>query len=112
MKRVFNVKTNTMSVVDANDHETEFLLRKNVILNTTDSDGFVYQNIYDDNDKLIKFKYPDGRTELTDYDNSGRLVKFTGRAGKEIKFEYDEHDRIVSLRKFAGITIKSDKSCK
>ncbi|KAL9963565.1 hypothetical protein ACROYT_G027086 [Oculina patagonica] len=96
MKRTFNEKTNIMSVVDANDHETEFLLRKNVgILNLTDPDGFVYQNIYDDKGNLVEFKYPDGKTELTDYDSSGRLVKFTGRAGKEVKFEYDENDRIV-----------------
>ncbi len=98
MNRTFNEKTNIMSVVDANDHETEFLLRKDgEVLNTTDPDGYVYQNIYDDKDKLIKFKYPDGKTELTDYDSFGRLVKFTGRSGKEVKFEYDENDRIVSL---------------
>jgi len=99
MKRLFNEKTNTMSVVDANDHKTDFLLRENFdILNTTDPDGLVYQNIYDDKDKMVKFKYPDGEAELTDYDGFGRLVKFTGRAGKEVKFEYDEKDRIVSLR--------------
>ena len=99
MKRLFNEKTNTMSVVDANDHKTDFLLRGNWdVLNTTDPDGFVYQNIYDDKDQMIEFKYPDGETELTDYDGLGRLVKFTGRAGKEVKFEYDEKDRIVSLR--------------
>ncbi|KAL9963573.1 hypothetical protein ACROYT_G027096 [Oculina patagonica] len=96
MKRTFNEKTNIMSVVDANDHETEFLLRKNGgVLNMTDPDGYVYQNIYDDKGKLIEFKYPDGKTELTDYDSSGRLVKFTGRAKKEVKFEYNENDRIV-----------------
>ena len=96
---MFNEKTNTMSVVDANDHKTDFLLRGNRdVLNTTDPDGFVYQNIYDDNDRLIKFIYPDGETELSDYDDLGRLVKFTGRVGKEVKFEYDEKDRIVSLR--------------
>ena len=100
MKRIFNEKTNTMSVVDANDHKTDFLLRGNWdVLNTTDPDGFVYQNIYDDKDQMIEFKYPDGETELSDYDDLGRLVKFTGRAGKEVKFEYDEKDRIVSLRR-------------
>ena len=99
MKRMFNEKTNTMSVVDANDHKTDFLLRGNWdVLNTTDPDGFVYQNIYDDKGQMIEFKYPDGETELSDYDDLGRLVKFTGRAGKEVKFEYDEKDRIVSLR--------------
>ena len=98
MKKMFNEKTNTMSVVDANDHKTDFLLRGNRdVLNTTDPDGFVYQNIYDDNDRIIKFIYPDGESELSDYDDLGRLVKFTGRAGKEVKFEYDEKDRIVSL---------------
>ncbi|XP_068683141.1 uncharacterized protein [Montipora foliosa] len=96
MKRMFNKKTNTMSVVDANDHKTDFLLRENWdVLNTTDPEGFVYQNIYDNKGKMIKFKYPDGESELTDYDGFGRLVKFTGRAGKEVKFEYDEKDRIV-----------------
>ena len=99
MKRTFNEKTNTMSVADANNHETEFLLRKNWdVINTTDPDGFVYEYKYDDKNKLIKFKYPDGKVELTDYDSAGRLVKFTCRAGKEVKFEYDENDRIVSLR--------------
>lgn len=98
MKRLFSEKTNTMSVVDANNHKTDFLLRENWdVLNITDPEGFVYQNIYDSKDKMIKFKYPDGESELTDYDDSGRLVKFTGRAGTEVKFEYDEKDRIVSL---------------
>ena len=98
MKRMFNKKTNTMSVVDANDHKTDFLLRENWdVLNTTDPEGFVYQNIYDNKGKMIKFKYPDGESELTDYDGFGRLVKFAGRAGKEVKFEYDEKDRIVSF---------------
>ena len=87
-----------MSVIDANGHETEFLLRQNGdVLNTTDPGAFVYQNSYDKNDKLIKFIYPDGKTELTDCDGSGRLVKFTGRAGKEVKFGYDESDQLVSL---------------
>jgi len=107
MKRVFNEKTNTMSVVDANDHKTDFLLRENWdVLNITDPEGFVYQNIYDNNDKLIKFKYPDGESELTDYDDFGRLVKFTGRAGKEVKFEYDEKDRIVSLPNLKTIVLQ------
>ena len=87
-----------MVVIDANDHETEFLLRQNGdVLNITDPGSFVYQNIYDKNDKLIKFIYPDGKTELTDYDGPGRLVKFTGRAGKEVKFGYDDNDQLVSL---------------
>ena len=87
-----------MSVVDANGHETKFLLRKNGdVLNTTDPDSFVYQNIYDNRDKLIKMIYPDGKTELTDYDGSGRLVKFTGRNGREVNFEYDENTKLVSF---------------
>ena len=98
MNRTFNEKTNTMSVVDANDHETEFLLRKNgQVLNTTDPDGYVYQNSYDDKDRLINFKYPDGKTKVNDYDGSGRLIKITGRAGKEVKFDYDDNGRIVSF---------------
>ena len=98
MKRLYNEKTNTMSVVDANGHKTDFLLRENWdVRNITDPEGFVYQNIYDDKDRMFKFKYPDGESELTNYDSLGRLVKFTGRAGKEVKFEYDEKDRIVSL---------------
>ena len=32
------------------------------------------------------FKYPDGKTEVSDYDRSKRLVKFTTRSGKTIKF--------------------------
>ena len=101
LTRKFNVKTNTMSLIDANGHETEFLLRQNGdVLNTTDPGGFVYQNIYDNKDKLIKFIYPDGKTELTDFDGSGRLVKFTGRAAKEVKFGYDDNDQLVSLGLF------------
>ena len=105
MKKMFNEKTKTMSVMDANDHETEFLLGENWdVLNITDPGSFVYQNIYDDEGKLIKFKYPDGKIELIDYDSSGRLVKFTGRAGKKVNIEYDENDRIVSLRYFVSQT--------
>ena len=99
MKRKFNEKTNTMTVVDANDHETQFLFRKNGadVLNTTDPDGFVYENVYSNESKLIKFKYPDGMTELYDHDSSGRLIKFTDRSGKEVSFEYDEKGKIVSM---------------
>lgn len=57
-----------------------------------DLGGFVYQNIYDKKDNLIKFIYLDGKIELLDYDDRGRLVKFIGRVGKEVKFEYDENN--------------------
>ena len=98
MKRQFDKKTNTMTVVDANEHETQFLLLKKEakVLNTTDPDGFVYENVYSNESKLLKFKYPDGKTELYDYDTSGRLVKFTDRSSKELRFQYDEKGRIVS----------------
>ncbi|XP_022790519.1 uncharacterized protein LOC111330000 [Stylophora pistillata] len=96
LTRKYNVKTHIMTVIDANGHDTEFLLQKNgEVLNTTDPGGFVYQNIYDGKAQMIKFIYPDGRNELTDYDDKGRLVKFTGRAGKEVKFGYDENNRLV-----------------
>ena len=87
-----------MTVVDANEHETQFLLSKKEakVLNTTDPDGFVYENVYSNESKLLKFKYPDGKTELYDYDSSGRLVKFTDRSSKELRFQYDEKGRIVS----------------
>ena len=99
MKRQFNKKTNTMTVVDANEHETQFLLSKEEakVLNTTDPDGFVYENVYSNESKLIQFKYPDGKTELYDYDRFGRLVKFTDRSSKELRFQYDEKGRIVSF---------------
>ena len=98
MKRQFDKKTNTMTVVDANEHETQFLLSKKEakVLNTTDPDGFVYENVYSNESKLIKFKYPDGKTELYDYDSSGVLVKFTDRSSKEVRFQYDEKGRMVS----------------
>ena len=98
MKRQFDKKTNTMTVVDANEHETQFLLSKKEakVLNTTDPDGFVYENVYSNESKLIKFKYPDGKTELYDYDSSGRLVKFTDRSSRDLRFQYDEKGRIVS----------------
>lgn len=100
MKRQFDKKTNTMTVVDANEHETQFLLsiefNSIVVLNTTDPDGFVYENVYSNESKLIKFKYPDGKTELYDYDSSGILVKFTDRSSKELRFQYDEKGRMVS----------------
>ena len=98
MKRQFDKKTNTMTVVDANEHETQFLLSKKEakVLNTTDPDGFVYENVYSNESKLIKFKYPGGKTELYDYDSSGILVKFTDRSSKELRFQYDEKGRMVS----------------
>ena len=98
MKRQFDKKTNTITVVDANEHETQFLLSKKEakVLNTTDPDGFVYENVYSNESKLIKFKYPDGKTEIYDYDRFGRLVKFTDRSSKELRFQYDEKGRMVS----------------
>ena len=98
MKRKFNDKTKTLTVADANEHETKFLLRKNgEVINTTDPDGFVYENVYNNISQMIKFKYPDGLFELSDYDSFGRLVIITCRSGKKIKFEYNEKGKIVSL---------------
>lgn len=87
-----------MFVVDVNDYKIDFLLWENWdVLNIMDFEGFVYQNIYDNKGKMIKFKYFDGESEFIDYDGFGWLVKFVGRVGKEVKFEYDEKDRIVSF---------------
>ena len=98
MKRTFNEKTNIVTVMDANKHETEFLLGKyGQVLNMTDPDGFVYENVYNNNSKLTTFKYPDGINENSDYDSSGRLDKFTSRSDKTIKFEYNKNGEIVSL---------------
>ncbi len=90
----------------------------NLPISTTDSDGYVKCYEYDDLDRIVKVKYPDGTTDLYDYtfpsglssqptwttgtgtvptagDHSLDVWKITDRQGRVTEYVYDRNRRLI-----------------
>lgn len=50
---------------------------------------------YDEKNRLIKMRYPDGLVEKIGYDGSGNMTEETNNCGRRVIYEYDALGRIV-----------------